>query len=284
MPRAPEPDPPGIPELPAGLIGAATPRAGLAYRLVRTGFRVLAWLLRFRVTVEGWEHLPRAADGRRSGGWIAACLPHRTWIDPFLVWMVLPAEPRLVFFGDARTMARSPLRRWVVRRVGGILPIPSHGGPRTFATHVAAACDALAVGTVFCLFPESGPPVPPDQARPIAPGLGYIALRSGAPIVPIVIGGNDELYLGRRLLVRIQPAVDAGTLAWTWAGTTTPPEHDGEMPGPAAPGSAAERAAAHAIATGLHALTAAAVAEARSNAAAPQGTRKRWTGLTTLFR
>ena len=35
MPRAPEPDPPGAPELPPGLIGVATPRAGAAYRLLR---------------------------------------------------------------------------------------------------------------------------------------------------------------------------------------------------------------------------------------------------------
>ena len=78
------------------------------------------------------------------GGWVAAGLPHRTWIDPFLPGGWLPAEPRLVFFGDARTMARSPARRWVVRRVGGILPIPSHGGPRSFATHLAAAGEVLA--------------------------------------------------------------------------------------------------------------------------------------------
>jgi 1-acyl-sn-glycerol-3-phosphate acyltransferase len=111
VPRAPEPDPPGIPELSAGLIGAASPKAGAAYRILRALFRVPAALLGFRVVVEGLERLPRTPDGRRAGGWIAAGLPHRTWIDPFLLWMVLPAEPRLVFFGDARTMARSPWRR-----------------------------------------------------------------------------------------------------------------------------------------------------------------------------
>jgi 1-acyl-sn-glycerol-3-phosphate acyltransferase len=276
VPRAQEPDPPGIPELPPGLVGVATPRAGVAYRLLRAGVRSVAWLLRFRITVEGLEYLPRTADGRRAGGWIAAGLPHRAWIDPFLLCMVLPAEPRLVFFGDARTMARSPLRRWAVRRVGGVLPIPSHGGPKTFATHVAAAGEALATGAVFCLFPESGVPVPPDRARPVAPGLGYIALRSGAQIVPIVIGGNHELYLGRRLVVRIQPPLDPMSLARPDAGGTS---HDD-----IAPGSHEERTAAHLIAVGLHARTAAAVARAHADAEPAAGTRKRWTGLTTLFR
>jgi 1-acyl-sn-glycerol-3-phosphate acyltransferase len=278
MPRAPEPtDGEGVPELPPGLVGVADPRAGIAYRVMRRGFRVVAWLLRFRVVVEGLEHLPRDAEGRRTGGWIAAGLPHRTWVDPFLVWMVLPAEPRLVFFGDARTMARSPLRRWVVRRVGGILPIPSHGGRHAFETHLAAAVDALRAGTVFSLFPESGPAVPVPAARPIAPGIGYFALRAHAPIVPIVLGGTHELFLGRTIVIRILPALDPATLAADGGsgGSGTRGAEDGAR---------AERDAAHRIAQALHARTAEAVARAHLDAEPPPGTRKRGTRLTTLFR
>ncbi len=273
MPRSPEPDPPGIPELPAGLIGSASPRAGVPYRLLRRLWRLVGALLGLRIVVLGREHLPVTAGGRPAGGWIAAGLPHRTWIDPFLVWAVLPAEPRLVFFGDARTMARSPLRRWVVRRVGGILPIPSHGGPRAFATHVAAAGEVLRGGAVFCLFPEYGAPAPAGEARAVAAGLGYIALRSAAPIVPIVIGGNHELFFGRRIVVRILPPMGAGDL-------------DGLAPvdTKSAPGSREERAAAHRIAAGLRSATADAVAAAHLAAEPRPGTRKRGLWLTTLFR
>ncbi len=273
MPRAPEPDPPGIPELPAGLIGVASPRAGVAYRLLRAAWRGVAFLLRIRVRVDGLEHLPAGRDGRRAGGWIAAGIPHRTWIDPFLVWMVLPAEPRLVFFGDARTMARSALRRWVVRRVGGILPIPSHGGPRAFATHLAAAGEVLRAGAVFCLFPEYGPPAPVGAARPVAAGLGYIALRSDAPIVPIVIGGNHELFLGRRIVVRILPPVGVRELAGLEASAGLP-----------TPGSRDEREAAHRVATAFVEQTAQAVEAAHRDAEPSPGLRKRGRWLTTLFR
>jgi 1-acyl-sn-glycerol-3-phosphate acyltransferase len=273
VPRAPEPDPPGIPELEAGLVGTASPRAGFTYRLLRVAWRVAGALLRFGVVVDGIDRLPRAADGRPAGGWIAAGLPHRAWIDPFLVWMVLPAEPRLVFFGDARTMARSPLRRWVVRRIGGILPIPSRGGPRAFATHLAAAGEVIAAGAVFCLFPEYGPPAPTGTARPVAAGLGYIALRTGAQIVPIVIGGNHELYLGRRLVVHVLEPLDGPSLAGL--------APDAPIP---APGSHEERVAAHRIAEAFHAVTAEAVAVAHATAEPPPGTRKRGLRLTTLFR
>jgi 1-acyl-sn-glycerol-3-phosphate acyltransferase len=281
MPRAPEPDPPGIPELPAGLIGSASPRAGAAYRLLRFAWRIGAFLLRFHVEVSGLENLPRTPDGRRTGGWIAAGLPHRAWIDPFLVWMVLPAEPRLVFFGDARTMARSPWRRWVIRRVGGIIPIPSRGGPRAFATHLAAAGEVIRGGAVFCLFPESGFPVPAGTARPIAAGLGYVALRTGAPIVPIVIGGNDLLFFGRRLVVRILPAQP-----WpAWAAVAATAELPGDLPVvPPPPGSRDERRLAHRIAAGFQAATADDVLDAHRSCLPPPGARLRGTRLTTLFR
>ena len=187
--------------------------------------------------------------------------------------MVLPAEPRLVFFGDARTMARSPLRRWIVRRVGGILPIPSHGGPRSFATHVAAAGAVIEAGEVFCLFPESGLPAPVPPARPIAAGLGYIGLRTGAPIVPVVIGGNHELFLGRRIVVRMLAPLDARSLAGLAPEAPPPP-----------PGSREERAAAHRLAEAFHAITADALATAHLDAEPAPGTRKRGLRLTTLFR
>jgi 1-acyl-sn-glycerol-3-phosphate acyltransferase len=276
MPRAPEPDPPGIPELPPGLIGSASPRAGLAYRLLRLAWHLPAVALGFRVEVEGLDHLPRDRSGRLRGGWIAAGLPHRTWIDPFLPWGWLPAEPRLVFFGDARTMARSPLRRWVLRRVGGILPIPSHGGPRSFATHLAAAAEILRAGAVFCLFPETGLPAPVGTTRPISPGVGYIALRSGAPVVPIVLGGNDLLYLGRRLTMRIQAPVDWRTLA-ALDGDPVPDDAP-------APGSAGERQLARRVADGLRLHTADAVLQAHLDTAPQPGVTLRGTRLTHLFR
>jgi len=276
MPRAPEPDPPGIPELPPGLVGDASPRAGIAYRLLRITWRAIAFTLGFRVELAGLEHLPRTPDGHLAGGWICAGIPHRSWVDPFLPWGWLPAEPRLCFFGDARTMARSSLRRWVLRRVGGIIPIPSHGGPRSFATHLEAARAVIDAGAVFCLFPESGAMVPAGTARPVSSGIGYIALRTGAPIVPVVIGGNDVLFLGRRLSVRVLPAVSWGSLVAA----------DGQ-PVPEAvpePGSADERRLARRIADGLRATTAPDVAGAYRAAVPPPGRPQRWRGLTTLFR
>ncbi|HYK95711.1 MAG TPA: 1-acyl-sn-glycerol-3-phosphate acyltransferase [Candidatus Dormibacteraeota bacterium] len=261
------------PELPPGLLGGGSPRPGTTYRALRLVWRWCAALLGAHLELEGAENLPRTPGGRRAGGWIAAAVPHRTWIDPFVPWILLPERPRFIFFGDARTMARSPLRRFLVRRLGGVIPIPAERDPRTVEVHLEAARRALAAGGVFMLMPEIGPPSKPGELRRLGGGMAYIALRNRAPIVPLVLGGNDDIYFGRRVILRVLPALDPCELAGL---------ADGEAP--PAPGSSAERRAAHMVTAAFADRVAPGVAEVHLLASPPPGTSRRGRFLTTLFR
>jgi len=262
------------PELSAGLHGPATAEPGLAYRILRRCWRAAACVLRLRFEVSGLENLPRDAAGRPVGGWIAAGMPHRTWIDPFVPWMLLPARPRLTFFGDARTMARSPLRRWVMARLGGVIPIPAAHDPRAVPVHLAAAETVIRGGGVFCLFPETGPATPPGTIRRLGAGIGYIALRNRTPIVPMILGGTHELYLGRRIVLRVLTPLDPVTLAGL--------DETADLP---APGSPDERVAVHRLLSALADAVAGPVLEAHGRAEPAPGTRKRGVRrLTTAFR
>ena len=258
----------------AGGLGALGPglgpRAPIALKLLRGAFGLIGrGVLGFKLELIGAEHLPRHTDHRPIGGWIAAGLPHVTWIEPFVMLVLLPSEPRLVWFGDARAIDRSWLRRFAFRHLGGVVPIVPGGGPEAFDDHVTKVRAVVDRGAVFALFPERGPAVPPGQARPLAPGVGYFGLRSGAPIVPIVFGGTHELYRGRRIQMRILPAIRAMDLAAeaSLSGAVTD-----------------ERDAAHAVAAALQALTVDAVAEAHRATEAAPGMRKRWRWLTHAFR
>ena len=267
------PDAEPEPELPPGLLGAASPRPGMTYRMLRAIWRGAFMLLGARLELEGREHLPRDARGRRTGGWIAAIVPHRTWIDPFVPWILLSERPRFAFFGDARTMARSPLRRFVVRRLGGVIPIPASRDPRTVALHLEAAKAVLDAGAIFMLMPETGPASEPGALRRIGGGMAYVALRSGAQIVPMVLGGNDEIYFGRRIILRVLPALDPLDLAGLSGGEPPP-----------ASGSSAERRAARRMTQAFTARVTDEVVDVHARSVAPPGTRKRGRRLTTLFR
>ena len=232
-----------------------------------------ARFLQFRLVLEGAEHVPKAADGHPAGAWIAAGMPHRTWIDPFVLALLLPVEPRLHFIGDGPTIYRSRLRRLVLTRIGGIIPIWSGSGPRGFDEHVAAAREVIDAGGVFTVFPEVGPPSALGAIRRLSPGVAYFALRTGAPIVPLVIGGNDELYLGRRLCLRVLHSVTARELG----GLAT----DEPLP---EPGTPAERDLTRRITEELATLVAGPVAEVHAASVPPPGARKRWRWLTTATR
>jgi 1-acyl-sn-glycerol-3-phosphate acyltransferase len=261
------------PELAAGLHGRATAVPGVTYRLLRLIWRILAAAPGLRLVLEGAEHLPRDAAGRPIGGWILAGMPHRTWIDPFVPWILLPSRPRLTFFGDAQMMARSAQRRWVVERLGGVVPIPSSRDPKVVETHLRAAHQLLDAGAIFMLFPETGPASDVGHLRRLGAGLGYMAVRNRKPIVPVILGGNHELYWGRRIIMRVLPAMDPIELAGLEPGTPSPDA-----------GSSAERAAVHRLMTALAERVAPAVLEVHERSEPPAGTRKRGLFLTRLFR
>ncbi len=138
--------------------------------------------------------------------------------------------------------------------------------------HLHGARQALDAGAVVCLFPETGPATEPGTARRLGLGVAYFALRTDRPIVPIVLGGTHELYRGRRFRLVVLPPVHVRELAGL--------APDAPLP---TPWSSAERSAAHAVATGLHALTAEPVATAHDAAEPPAGTRKRWRWLQTAW-
>lgn len=260
------------PELAAGLHGRATAEPGVTYRVLRQLWGLIAAALGARLVLEGAEHLPRDAGGRPVGGWVGAGMSHLTWVDPFVPWALLPARPRMAFFGDARTMARSPLRRFVMARLGGVIPIPAGRDPRTVGVHLAAAGEVLRAGAIFMLFPEVGPAAGPANLRRFKHGIGYVALRNRAPIVPLVLGGNHELYFGRRILLRVLPAMDPLELAGLGPDSPLP-----------ATDSAEERDAVRRLVETLQLRCAPAVVDAHRRAEPPPGTKKRGRFLTRLF-
>lgn len=257
----------------AGLIGSPSPHASVLYRLVLAAVHTIGrGIFGFRTDVRGRAHLPGGVDGRPSGGWIAAGLPHRTWVDPFVVVDILPVEPRLVFFGDGPTMVRSAWRRWLVRRVGGLIPIWPGADRQAIEAYLSAAAAALDAGAVLCLFPETGTATPPGTARPFGSGLAYFALRTGAPIVPLILGGTHELYRGRRMRLDVLEPMTWQQLADLPA-DTLPPE----------PWSSAERRTARRMTLAFQERTAAAVAAAHVATLPAPGERKRWSWLTTAW-
>jgi len=237
------------------------PRRRWYDRAIRRGVRLGFLLVGWQVRAEGLDALPRDAAGRVLPC-VLAVAPHRGWVDPFPLLLAWPRDaPRLTWFGDARTMARSRWRRRLLPRLG-MIPIPPEATPAAVREHLADARAVLGRGCCLVIFPEKGLPSPRGRTRTIAPGAAWLAAAGEVPLVPVAIGGFLETGLGTRYRVRVLPALAPPGLA---------------------PDTPAGVRAARAVTEELRAALAPAVADLETWSARVNG-RRPLPGLRRLFR
>ena len=219
----------------------------------------MSGLAGIHVSVEGREHLPER-------GYIVACAAHRSWFDgPLLMSEFL--RPRIWYIASASAIFKFPGMEWAMRRFGGMVPV--YRGGVDIEVHVEAARAILDAGAVFGIYPEGTRAGDQDHLTAFRRGVGLIGLRTGAPIVPVALGGTQELYRGRRVGMRFLPPTTALALAGI---TGSPPE-----------GSQAELDAARVVSEVLSAILAPEVAELVALANDPPEHPRRWHWMTGLF-
>lgn len=240
-------------------------KASLLVRLLAVAARlVLFGAFRFKVEATGRERLPA------GGGYLLVAAIHRGWMDPFLIMHALPLEPRVWFLGSGPSAFSAKWREWLLHRVGGMLPV--WRGGIGVEQHVASARAVLRNGGVFVLVPEGGVSGPPDGLAAFRVGSALIALRTGAPIVPLAMAGSQELYLGKRMATRILPPTSArGLLGEAWP-ASPPPE-----------GSREELDLAHTLTDRLAELFAPVIPALHAGTVDASTRPRRFTGLTWLL-
>ena len=141
-------------------------------RNVLVGFSRLFW----RLSVEGKEHVPR------TGPFILAPV-HRSNVDSPIV---AACSPRHMRFLGKQEMWKYKLPGKFFDGMGGI-PV-NRGTPDR--NSLRRCVEALEAGEPLVIFPEgsrrSGPIV--DE---LFEGVAYVATKTGAPIIPVGIGGSE---------------------------------------------------------------------------------------------
>jgi 1-acyl-sn-glycerol-3-phosphate acyltransferase len=168
---------------------AARPDLGkrIFYRLCRalviTPFKIL-----FRVHVRGREKLPR------SGAYVVAP-SHRSLMDIFFTPYI--SRRRLRFMAKQELYERR-FFAWLFTALGGF-PVERGAADRTA---LRAAQDVLRGGEPLVVFPEgtrnSGP-----EIGTLFDGAAYLAARLGVPLVPIGVGGTEQILASGRSIPRL---------------------------------------------------------------------------------
>ncbi len=164
--------------------------AGLRQALARFVARLLVRSY-LRVRVEGLEDLPPGAA--------VLCFSHANWADPIVLLAVLPSRPTTFFFGPLEADMRRGIRNRLISLSALAVPAPPgrpHGALRR-AEAILARGERLAIAGEGRIHARE------REILPLLPGPAYLALRTGAPLVPVAVVGTTWLAFGRRVRIRI---------------------------------------------------------------------------------
>ncbi|MDQ1534069.1 MAG: 1-acyl-sn-glycerol-3-phosphate acyltransferase [Actinomycetota bacterium] len=133
-----------------------------------------------RIRVEGKEHVPRS-------GPVILAANHRSFLDSIFIPLVIRRRVTFVakaeYFDDKRVA-------WFFRGVGQI-PIRREGGSASERA-LQSATEVLEGGGVFGIYPE-GTRTRDGMLHRGHTGVARLALRTGAPIVPVGLVGTDAV-------------------------------------------------------------------------------------------
>lgn len=159
------------------------PRPDWPYYVLREFFRT-TYSLFLGLTVRGTENVPRSGPA-------VVLANHESLLDPYLITFV--SSRPLAYMGKEE----------LFRGFGGwLFPRMNCGKVRRGAADVGAfrfAARVLAQGRLFVMFPEGTRSVD-GRLQQAQPGAISIALRSGAPILPVgIVGTREALGVGHGL-------------------------------------------------------------------------------------
>lgn len=146
--------------------------------------RVWSWLIlktsRISVHVEGLEHL-------QPNSTVIFCANHPSAMDIPVLFVHLPVQFR---FLAKRSLFKLPFLGWHLRRSGHI-PV-DRGRPREALKGFDLAAKKVQEGCSVVMFPEGRRNRVPEML-PFKSGSFYLAILSGAPVVPITLNGTREV-------------------------------------------------------------------------------------------
>jgi 1-acyl-sn-glycerol-3-phosphate acyltransferase len=123
---------------------------------------------------------------------------HQGWADGFLIAASFPLSAEVRLLGDREGTTKVWWWRAVLRAVGMVITIERASKAADRAA-IGAILAGLERGEVVVVFAEGRVSRVESSLGPFARGIGYLAIRSGAPILPVWLSGTAELYLRKEL-------------------------------------------------------------------------------------
>ncbi len=138
----------------------------------------------YRCRVRGAENLPQT-------GPVMVIMTHKAFWDPVIAGMIFDRPLR--FMAKKELFVNSAAAKFISSL--GAFPIDRGAGDRAALT---GALDMLKRGEMLLMFPE-GHRQRYHGVGDFLPGVGMIALRSGAPVIPLALDGTQDMLRDGKL-------------------------------------------------------------------------------------
>lgn len=153
---------------------------------------VLGWVGR-RLTKQDWQHTERLPQ---QGGVIIVA-NHISKVDPIALNHCLIWSGRWARFLAKKDLWNVPFLGWLADRCG---QIPVERNTSRAGNSLIHAEEALAAGSVVVIYPEATITADPDTWPMMARlGAARLALRTGAPVIPVGQWGANFLMPGKKV-------------------------------------------------------------------------------------
>lgn len=165
-------------------------------------YRVLAGIIRFVVLLiwgldmSGGEHIPEDTGAIVAGN-------HTSWFDPFV--LVIAIRRPVHFMAKAELFA-NPILRWILPRVH-VFPVRRGQADRQA---IRISQERVNEGNLVGMFPEGTRNKTENPLLAIQGGAALIAIKTGVPIIPVVIKKGQRRGLRRPFIVSIGTPIDLG--------------------------------------------------------------------------
>src|SRR5215471_4147919 len=161
----------------------------LLYVFGHAGAQMAMTLVGIRFKVAGRENLPQ---GRAA----VFCANHQSNVDPPVIYRAVHPRLHVLYKHE---LDRIPLLARAFR-MAGFIPIDRHNRESAMRS-IEMGANALRAGNSFLIFPE-GTRSKTDQLLPFKKGGFRMAIKAGAPVVPIAISGGRAAMVKGSMIIR----------------------------------------------------------------------------------